>query len=163
MKKIVIVSLMLIAGLLDFTGVPQAEGAAPKSYLMMCRGGGIMSAMASAPRGRATSDRFAITFEKSATAAQSSGPGPGQCAWIDRPLDNNEPAELRYISRDVATVNSWVVTYQNKLNRRGIGSGVRVLSSDAETLINAVRYGDAFYIHVYNSNEGYMRITRVGL
>ena len=154
--------MMFVAGMLELTWVPQAEAAGPKSYKLMCRGGGIMDARASAPRGRATSNRFTITFEKSRAAALSRQPEAGQCAWMDRPLNRREPTKLRYIFNGAATVNSWVVSYQNQVNSRGISSEVRVLSREAEYLINKVRYGEIFYVHVYNTNRGHMRITKVG-
>lgn len=164
MKKILMMSLtMFAAGLIGFTWIPQAEAAEPKSYKLMCRGGGNMDAMATAQRGRATTDTFTITFEKSSTGALTTQPGPGQCAWLRRPLNDLEPNKLRYISNGAATVNSWVVSYMNRINSRGISTGFRVLSRDAEYLINKVISGEIFYVHIYNVNNHYMRITKVGL
>jgi hypothetical protein len=133
--------------------------AASKSYPMVCRGGGNMSAMYGRVGGESI---FAITFDRSPHADNQQHPGPGQCAWLDRPLSPEEQLELRYTNN------------KNRISNLTIRKGkIEVLQYEGDNggrdlryLIEAVHEGRLFNIQATRAEtpwgSPYLKVTRVG-
>jgi len=125
------------------------------SYPLMCRGGGDMTIQVYYPP--AADNLVSIKFGKALNSAGTSPPGPGQCAWLDRPLSEREPAELVWQSSDIKNVG-FTLNARGQLisyipNGRG-GDRVRYL-------IDNVLNGRVFQVHA-RSQWGSLHITRVG-
>ncbi len=73
---------ILLAALITL-GFAADRAEAQQSYLMTCRGGGDMLAIA----GQRVSNPHVfveITYKRAAQGAGVRAPAPGECAWIDR-------------------------------------------------------------------------------
>ena len=67
-------------------------------YALNCRGGGrLLFDTLSSPSDTGAALRLSLTFVASPTAAGPEGQGlePGTCAWVDRPVNDEEPRQLR--------------------------------------------------------------------
>jgi hypothetical protein len=67
-------------------------------YPLNCRGGGrLLFDTIGAPSDTARAVRLSLTFAASPTAAGPEGQGlqPGTCAWVDRPVNKEEPRQVR--------------------------------------------------------------------
>lgn len=125
---------------------------AQQSYLMTCRGGGDMLAIA----GQRVSDPHVfveITYKRATQGAGVQAPAPGECAWIDRGVNADEPNKIMFKDMGV----SWTQTACQ--NGR---CWTRTPSRPATDLMNAVMNGQPFQLHVYNDRAGNMIVTRVG-
>lgn len=130
-----------------------------KSYPMVCRGGGNMSAM----YGRVGDESiFAITFERSPHGDNQQHPGPGQCAWLDRPLSSEEQLELRYTNKKNKITNLTVKKGTIEVLKYEGDNGGR----DLKYLIEAVHGGRLFNIQATRAKtpwgSPYLKITTVG-
>ncbi|MCP3971984.1 MAG: hypothetical protein GY717_17005 [Rhodobacteraceae bacterium] len=133
-------------------GMLALPAVAQTSYVMTCRSGGDMSAVA----GQRVSNPHVfveITFQPGTAGAGVQAPDPGQCTWIDRGFRPGEPNKMIYDDHAVA----WTQT----VCRAG-GCGVNTPSSGARQLIGWVRNGQPFQVHVYNNNSGHMVVTKIG-
>lgn len=148
MKRAASTVLLLAAGLVGCLWVTTAFAA--ESYTMVCKGGGGMWIQHwNAPR-----STLEIHFSRASVAASRGEPGPGQCAWVDRPIRLDEPDWMSLGPLDY-----------NPLGRLRIdASGISVISSSgsAMTIINAVKSGSVFYVRARNSRRGYFEVTHIG-
>lgn len=71
-------------------GLGTASVAAPDTYALKCRGGGALGFVLN------SSGEFRISFKKALSKAGADGGGlqRGECAWVDRALNNEEPSAL---------------------------------------------------------------------
>lgn len=143
-------------------GSPQpAPDPAQATYQLLCRGigGGMNFRHGGSVRSPTGEDivTLELTFKKSAKAAGPQGAGldPGQCSWVDRPINQSEPFKLRFETRANA-----------QLRQSLSGGSVDRSSTAAErypdaTSIPAYMKGPGHYysFRVYNSNEGYFIAT----
>ena len=126
--------------------------AAQQSYVLTCRGGGDMVAVA----GQRVSNPHVfveITFKPGTAGAGVRAPDPGQCTWIDRGFRPGEPAKLLFDDPGVA----WTQT----VCRAG-GCRLNTPSAPARQLISWVLNAQPFQVHAYNNNSGQMVVTKVG-
>jgi hypothetical protein len=133
--------------------------AGSKSYPMVCRGGGNMSAM----YGRAGGETvLSIKFERSPHADNDQHPGPGQCAWLDRPLSAEEQLDLRYTSKNNKITNLTIKKGKMDVLKYEGNDGGRNL----KVLIDAVHKGQLFNLMVRRDKtpwgSPYLKITSVG-
>ena len=136
------------AALLAATTIATAQ----TSYVMTCRGGGDMTAVA----GQRVSNPHVfveITFKPGTAGAGVQAPNPGQCTWIDRGLRAGEPTKMIWDDHGVA----WTQT----VCRAG-GCRVNTPSAGARQLIGWVTGGQPYQVHVYNNNAGHMVVTKIG-
>ena len=129
-----------------------APSIAQTSYVMTCRGGGDMQAVA----GQRVSNPHVfveIIFKPGTAGAGVQAPSPGECTWIDRGFRSGEPTKMLYDDNAVA----WTQT----ICRAG-DCWVNTPSSKAATLMNWVKGGQPFQVHVFNNNAGHMVVTKVG-
>lgn len=133
--------------------------ASNKSYPMVLRGGGNMTAHYARGSGETVLN---ITFERAPYGANQQQPGPGQCAWLDRPLSPDEELFLQYKSKN------------NKITVLKIQKGIIQVDKyegssgghDLKYLIDAIHKGELFNVHVTRAKtpwgSPYLKITRVG-
>ena len=127
-----------------------AESYAERSYPMVCRGGGSMQA-------NVFNAKYATTriyFNKARTGANSRPPGTGECAWLDRPINADEPDSLSFVE------NSNPVT-QIIVNASGtqIRWNERAKITD---ILKKIQRGEIFNVHAANSRRGFFKVTRLG-
>lgn len=130
------------------TAAHQAE-AAPASFVLSCRGGG---AMTFDVRTIGEKVRLEVKFAKATTSATAATPGAGQCAWLDRPLNGAEPILLHLSQKGEVQVAC------NANGQCGVGK----VPVDIRAIIDTIRNGGTFLVHVYNNGSGYLEITKVG-
>jgi hypothetical protein len=146
--RIVPLVLAMTAALLS----PSAADAV-ESYTMVCRGGGAMRAFVwkTLPDDRGWAIRLA--FQKSPHAASQQPPDPGQCAWVDRPINQQEPSELSWSGSDYIFSLDVTQSATRITEIRGGRLGY---------LLDAVRLGNQFYVRCHNNRHGYFHITHFG-
>ncbi len=142
-------AVLALAALSGIGTAAHEAQAAPSTYVLSCRGGG---AMTFDVRSVGTKVRLEVRFAKATTAATGTPPGAGQCAWLDRPLNGAEPTRLHI---------SQTGEVQVACNSRG-QCGVSVVPKDIRAIIDTIRNGGTFVLHVYNNGTGYLEITKVG-
>jgi hypothetical protein len=128
--------------------------AAQTSYPMVCRGGGSMVIFYDGLRSPPT---VTVAFESATHAAGTTSPGPGQCAWLDRPLNSQEPRRLLFTESLGGIQVIW------SLDRGSADRLAQVRHGGAQTsaIVNALD-GDLFYLHAYNDRNAHLRVTRFG-
>ena len=161
-----LITLMIIG--LAFAA-QSASAQQTRSYLLTCKAGEnaieidnrLEQSKLSSP---VTSAHIRYTFKRSRGAA-SAGLAPGQCAWADRAVRDNEPALLRFRFHDARLV-PWIfqvseeyrVTFQVRGSGQTPSPGQRQLSE----FIRAYQRGTEFQVHVYSDGEGALIVTRYG-
>lgn len=142
-------------------GLPWSSSTAgSKSYPMVCRGGDNMTAI----YGRVGGETFlSIKFERSPHADNQQHPGPGQCAWLDRPLSAEEKSlELRYTSNKNKITHLRIKKGKIEVDKYEGNEGGRSL----KYLIGAIHEGQLFNMMAkrdkYPWGGPYLKITRVG-
>ena len=149
------VLLGAVFGLLAMSTTANAQ----TSYTLWCRGGGDMQMVV----GTNAVDGHALTwlrfhFSPMATAAtEATPPAPGQCSWLDRALYNNEPQAVQLRLQDVYTESTIDHGSLTTIDFSGAGTA----AADASAVWDAYRSGRPFRVEVYNTGDGYMRVTRV--
>jgi hypothetical protein len=132
-----------------------ASLAAPKSYPMVCKGGGDMEASFShvKAKGGFHGSSLAIKFQKSRTAASSSEPAPGHCAWLDRPISREEPSSLAYAP---GAAQDFSFTFKGEI--------WKLTDTEDEGLkhiLTKMRRGELFYLRCHREG-GFLRVDHVG-
>ncbi|MEO6393471.1 MAG: hypothetical protein ABIP75_16600 [Pyrinomonadaceae bacterium] len=134
---------------------------AQATYQMLCRGigGGMSFRNGGSVRGSTGEDIVTVqlTFKKSAKAAGAQGGGldPGQCSWIDRPVNQQEPFKLRFETRANAQL-------KQELHGSAVDRSPTAAERypDANTIPVYMKDQSHYYsFKVYNSNEGYFIAT----
>ncbi len=127
-------------------------------YPMTCGVGGGMRMILS-PNGDKTT--IQLRFRKARQAARVTRPGPGECAWWDRPLNAREPTlmaiELRAeLWTEFRTVGSGPAS-------AGVVSKRSNLSDQrpANFLLGAARRGSCFVVNTFNTKRGYFEIRSI--
>lgn len=113
-----------------------------QSWPLRCRGGGNMLVQI---QEEAPHLQVSISFRKASRSAEGSAPGPGECAWIDRPLSANEPSKLVHRS------NGTKLTFASYM-----GPNYRFLvTTDAITTnwLRAVMAGPLFTVYAYSQES----------
>jgi hypothetical protein len=149
MKPIITSSFLGTCLLLSMIATPSL--AAPKSYTMVCKGGGDMLASIF----NAQHATLEIRFKKANTGSAKKPPAPGQCAWLDRGFRAEEPAKLRYRGKDNPFLSLKAKSSGISIDRWGKGP--------AATLIQAVISRREFIVQAYfYKKDNRFIITRVG-
>lgn len=144
---------ILIANITCVQNVSQAE---PRSYPLVCRGGGAM---------QGTLGKLGIdfTFKGGTQAATAKQPGPGECAWLDRGFRSGEPRKMSWSNRGL---DRFFVDYGPSLKIKSISIQGRG-SGNYKYLFESIRDGKLFYVHAQQKSCGgskcpYLTITRTG-
>ena len=139
-------ALLTLAGI---GGAANEAAAAPGTFVLQCRGG---AGMTFDVRTVGSKVRLEIQFAHAPQGASATPPGAGQCAWLDRPLNGAEPTRL-HISQ-----SGEVQVACSADGRCNIGR----VPVDIRAVIDTIRKGGTFLVHVYNNGSGYLEITKVG-
>jgi len=127
------------------------------AYVLECRGGGEMNATVY------KNGEVAIKgFRSARTAASARPPGPGECAWLDRPMRRDEPKELWDAHRKSPLA---FVTM-----RRGYKYTISLMDTARYpiiTVLDAIMGGQVFLVHVRqvritHGSRQILRIERIG-
>lgn len=123
---------------------------AQTSYMMTCKPGGNMYNYTRSD----TIGRVATTvyFEPGSQGASVQAPRPGQCTWIDRGLRAGEPHKL-LIAAEPGVIKA-------SCNTRGCNTKTNAPISSK--LLEAITKNRTFQVHVYNDQNGFMKITKFG-
>ena len=136
-----------VVGLLVTPGpVHAALQAAPlptvpgRDFPLNCRGGaGLVLETVGPPADSGTNARLALTFAANAAAAGPEGEGlkPGTCAWVDRPVTDEEPRQVR------VSIGSADSTLRRTITDSGVYWSFLAHNSDSGHLAGAgFRYWD---------------------
>jgi hypothetical protein len=138
MRHSTVVALMLM--------LAARPAAAQTAYEMRCRGGNGGDAF-DWQHPDLSSQTVVLRFRPSPTASGANGAGllPGTCSWIDRPLNDAEPHEIRF----TAPMYPGGDTSQPLLALQQATEGRIIIY-----LADPSRYWNFF---VYNTNQGYMQ------
>lgn len=129
--------------------------AAPDSFALMCRGGNLMSYSVRKPEGTVT---FEVFFRRAPTAGSVSPPGPGTCAWIDRPVRTDEPNRFRIVAAGPLSVACGYLAGRSGAER----CLLRNAPADIWRIREHIRQGRPFQVRVYNDRHGVFIVNRVG-
>jgi hypothetical protein len=127
---------------------------AQPTYPIVCHGGGELYFNYMPSSSFSPNPQIWITFQRGAQMVGSNWENigalmPGQCAWLDRPVSNNEPN--RIIVRDIKNFSiSW---------NQGQVMGISSEFSYMKWLQDADRYQS---FDVYNDNQGNFILVRIG-
>lgn len=147
-------------------GLAGAAAADPPSYTLLCRGGPSMTlnmahdVFAGGALGRS---QLAIDFQRAPQGADSAAPGPGQCAWRDRPLNNAEPTSLFQYAEGTEASIRFGGDGRISTDSRGYrlaAEGREPAASDWTYLMSQILNGTPFSVEAYNAGAG-LAITRV--
>ncbi len=160
-------ALLALAG---FAGLALAAPAAaedPPSYTLFCRGGPSMDVSVShdvGSDGALGRTHFRLYFDRAAQRGGGSPPGPGQCAWIDRPLNNAEPTTL-WMAHDGVELTFGVrgdgAIAADANGPRMYAEGLEPAAGDLSFLMRQVLTGQLFTVQAYNAEGRVLVITRV--
>ncbi|KAA3629589.1 MAG: hypothetical protein DWQ09_04950 [Proteobacteria bacterium] len=144
--------MVLVTGLVFPPGASKAIAA--ESYPLVCRGGGAMTTSYTIWRGG--EQAFRIRFAKARQGAGARQPAPGECAWVDRPLNNNEPAYLEFYTERGFRGIDLEMQGSNLVAKSYGHEVVRYLSQ-------AIGKQQLFYVRAFNERgKNRLRITRTG-
>ncbi len=125
--------------------IPATASAAPATggFNLICRAGGGMAANFHKNGGGMA---VTIAFRKGQSA---NAPAPGECVWVDRPVNGAEPSQL-YIRIDDG--NFQVICGQN-------GCHLKSAPGVAAFLVNKIKSGGTFRVTVNNEGNGFFRVA----
>ena len=144
--------------------------AEPKSYPLTCRGGGDMRFTFFTDSDADT--RFRVYFRKAARSASEQPVAPGHCAWLDRPLDANEPDNLWFKFNNVVpapTVDASgrVASFDYKMFYPAVGGreSTRRNLPLMKYLVDSILQAQVFQVRGYaksDANGRYILVTHTG-
>jgi hypothetical protein len=155
----ILTGLVLVAG-----GLWSSPALSAESYPMVCRGGPSMSMRLTFMYPGENVD-VKVFFVAARSAANRSQPGPGECAWLDRPLNAKEPRILKF--RENHPITTLSLTADGPIDGFPGGSllpGQMVWDNRREKtkyIYRALTRGEIFYIHARNKGS-YFEVTRFG-
>ncbi|MEZ4447842.1 MAG: hypothetical protein R3B09_00095 [Nannocystaceae bacterium] len=132
----------------------------PQSYLLIGRGGGGMSVEISYWSAKGKGWSMHVKFTRATHSGSAGTLRPGECAWADRPLNPDEPAELYLPSGTHWRLERIHHGATNKKVTRIEFEGDH--AQQARDLYTWVTTEDhPFYVHCYNGGPS-MVITKLG-
>jgi len=131
--------------------VPLNSAPAFATYAMMYQNGGNMRLLLQ-PSFREDDTRLEIQFRKAPVAASRARPGPGECAWWDRPVNHLEPETIWVRFR--APIWSRFPATGEGIATTGVVGG-HPHSAIANEFLEVLRRPGCFVLQVGNSNAGY--------
>lgn len=160
--KAPVASAFLALASLAFSGA-----AANAAYPMQCRGGGQMIANYYPTQGY-----IEVHFLKASQGANNGAPGPGQCAWMDRPINAQEPFWFRVmlpgnqrIQRVTLGPGSSQALGSQRVPVTVRGHAVAIImevnGNTLSHLINAIDSGQTFSMQAGGSGHNYFNATQL--
>ncbi|MCQ6563992.1 hypothetical protein [Paenibacillus mendelii] len=104
-----------------------------QSFPLLCRGGGTMSFRSHAGDVQGTFNILGLFFNKG-TRPAGLGLAPGECSWLDRGMSNNEPDILQQNVPSNVMSAPWFIDLRDP--------------------------GKYWTFHVYNTNQGFLKVTQ---
>ena len=147
--KKILGAALAVAAISGIGSTVNTASAAPNSYVLMCKGGGAAMYRVETIGAQA---RVIVRFRKAGAAGSVRPPNAGECTWLDRPINGAEPDQF-YVD---GTGELRVVC-----NTAGV-CRVEGLPAALQALVNAMRGGGTYMLHVYNNNQGHFKVTKVG-
>ena len=138
---------LLALGAIALSAIFGADAAlaAPKSYPLVCRGGG-------GSLGLTTDGGAGLFYFQKASGPAGAGLGLGQCSWVDRAIGQNEPTCLRQTGVVSA---AWL--FPGRMQQAYISS------TNAAWMRNLIQGSNFQMFQVYNpGNTGCFVVTRLG-
>lgn len=134
-----------VSGLTVAALEPPDAASRPPSYLLVCRGGGDMYAnYYSAGAG----SKLQIHFLKARQGANRRAPGPGECTWERRPVNDKEPFWLSFRADEQI---AWISVHANRdVIVRQVGG------KNLNRLLNAVVDDHLFRVMAYNDGKHFV-------
>ncbi len=132
--------------------MPISANAKSPSYVLECRGGGRITA-----RIFNIGDIKIFGFRRAKLAASAQPPGPGECAWLDRPMNNKEQLHLYYGHRKLPF--GYVDVHSKTTSFRWWDS------LPITTVLKAIQRNKLFFVHVRKKRiykRWMLNIERVG-
>lgn len=137
--------------------VSMAYAQQPKSYPLMCKGGGDYTIQMRS--GVANASPMNYTFKKGRRAA-TAGLRPGECTWMDRGFRDNEPAVISFdfkgvrASTNIRSTNGTVIPiFQYAGSNPGKGQ--------LRNIIRKIIGGGEFQVYVYSDGR-VLKVTKIG-
>ena len=166
LKALATGSAFLVGMTIAPSGAPAQAAPLSRSYRMECRGGGEMSA--NYYPGETV--RLEIHFSKAPTAARATPPGLGECTWVDRPINAEEPYWLawrfpqkeRRIGRIMfgsASGSAGVHLQPNPDSEYVSALIMEVSDPQLRQLIDAIHRGYPFAVQCYNDGTEMFFVT----
>ncbi len=115
--------------------MPISANAKSPSYVLECRGGGRITA-----RIFNVGNIEIFGFRRARLAASVQPPSPGECAWLDRPMNNKEQLRLYYGRRKLPF--GYVEVRSNKTSFRWWNT------LPITTVLKAIQTNKLFFVHV---------------
>jgi|GEM_PF-1324291 len=144
---------------LSVLAVSLSQAAESRSYPMLCKGGGDTSVSIDT-LARADGLSLKIGIKKSSRPA-TSGLNAGECAWMDRGINPDEPGTIAIEFSDVyAQAYMRVNTGGDNYRLSFYGNGTKV--AEINRLIDSIKQGREYQVHAYNNKRGQLVVTRVG-
>jgi hypothetical protein len=139
-------------------------GPAAAEYPMQCTGGGEMFANYY-PEYR----YIEIHFMKAPQGANYTAPGPGECAWMDRPLNEQEAFWFRYSlggNQHIARFTfgpggSSSEPLPSEVGGHAVGVIMEVSGSTLSQLIAAINSGRTFTVQAGGTDQGYFTVSQI--
>ena len=91
-RRVVLSAFACIVAVAIFA--PPGAAAEPEPYPLVCRGGGAMTLLV---RDEGEGPQFIARFARAPRGASAAPPSAGECAWLDRPVSNDEPDRLFFL------------------------------------------------------------------
>lgn len=141
-----------------------------RDYPMVCRVGGDMRLILT-PNASTGDTRFELRFKKAGRGYNfdRTNIAPGECAWMERRLNNNEPTLMAW-DLDARAFTSYQIRGSGHAFSRVIsdgGSNVRTAdfflkAINGHSIENhRISYHDFFVVNVHNTNRGYFEIVSI--
>jgi hypothetical protein len=138
----------------------QTDTSAPRSYPLVCRGGGDLVFSYAASSSFSNKPHIRITFEKATVGVGSNAEhiaslGAGQCAFIDRGIRSNEPSSI-VIGYPVLQPDEFSISWTRQGTVTSLDRGLDYLHN--------LEVGTANYesFQVYNDRKGNFVVTKRG-
>lgn len=166
-----IVLCSLLASLVLLAPVPSVSADQPRSYPMMCRGGGYMTFhvynrrinIANMVTTRRQNTILKIWFEKGDRAITEGPLAPGQCTWTDRGMSDSEPSALIIQFGKDIDVEEIMRADGTLLRYEYVGPERK--REVVKHVIDSILNGDNFQVQAYQQQTGdgnYFIASRVG-
>jgi hypothetical protein len=152
-RNIIMMLFIVFTGCIWITDV-----SAEQDYPMVCKGGGNMSLTISDEGPKLT-----ISFAKSPQAGSRQEPAPGTCAWVDRPINPQEPDKMYF---DFGKRPKFIDIRQQNITI----SLNNIEDTNLRYLVDGVYNGKLFYVRCYQKQvqvqsgavARWFVITRIG-
>lgn len=142
-------------------------GPAAAEFPMQCSGGGDMTANYYPEHGY-----IEVNFRKASQGANVAAPGAGECAWMDRPVNEGEPFWFRFslpgnqrITRLMFGPGSGSVLGTSPppatVGGRSVGLIMDISGHTLSSLIEAINSGRRFTVQAGNTGQNYFAVSQI--